>query len=370
MKYNTSVLSMIDALTDSLCTTISTEQILAQSRSSSLLEQIQDSLRLRNLPDKQVHPVSQWILDALFGQALIKKLFSDPMITDMKIFSYNHIRLKCLQSRKDSPLCFSSSRQYLHFTEHLLRRNNLHFSTVNSFLSFCDPHFSPEDFLCYHISSRIVNSSMCPYVHIHRIPKQNRGIPDLTASGMLDAQAASYLTAQAVQGKCILFTGNSRQGQSLLINALLDHIPHSQSALAIQEQDNLFNAAHPEFLFQYTVPKTPSCSSKELIKNSLLTDTDYLILDELNRENALPFWQALTLGCCCWSGLPSRNVDQALDTLTDYLCQEARCPRETVLPSLSRISCVVTLTDTRVTELVEIGDWDPKEQKLEMKRLI
>lgn len=370
MKYGKTLIPLTNSFTNSQTSEFSVGRLLSQRNRLSLLEHIQDSLRLWDFPDKQIRSLSQCVYDALFGQALVKKLFSDPMVTDVKVLSYNHIRVKCLRSRRNSSLSFSDPEQYLHFTEYLLCRNNLHLDTVNTFLSFCDSHFSPEDFLCYHISSRTGDSSLCPYLHIHRIPKKSRGIPELIAAGMLDAQAADYLTAQAAKGGCILFTGNSRQGQNLLINALLDHIPHSHSALAIQEQDNLFNTAHPEFLFQYAAPRTPFCSSRELIENGLLTDTDYLILDELKRENALPFWQALSKGCCCWSALPGHNARQALDTLADYLCLETSCPRETVLPSLSRISCMVTLTDTRVSELVEIGGWDPVKLELEMKQLV
>lgn len=196
---------------------------------------------------------------------------------------------------------------------------------------------------------------------------------DLVASGMLKPQAASYLLEQVRHGKCMLFTGSSRLDKSILMNALIDQIPHSHSALAIQEREELFNTGHPEFMFQHTAPRQSrgqSCSSRELLEYGMLMDADYLILDELKPENVLSFWRAVGQGQSCWSTLPSPDARQALHTLAGYICQETACALETVFPSLQSISCVVGLADNRVTELLEVQGWDPVSRQLRLHSVL
>ncbi len=346
---------------------------LLKKAQADALESIQDTLRLRNIPDRQIRPLSRKLCDCLFGQALLIELLSDPLVSDIKFLAYDKIRLKCLNYRKSAPICFQNPGQYLHFVEYLLSRNGLRLDGPQAYLTFCDSSSSPTDLLCLHISSRRINSVNTPYLHIHRIPKQKKYLKDLVASGMLSAKTADYLSEQVQNGHCILFTGNGQQEQRILLNALIDLIPHSKSALAIQEQEELFSLSHPEIMFQHTVPTSQtqfSYNTGELVENGLLLDSDYFILDELKPENALPFWKAVSQGRHCWTTVPGKNAKQAVKCLADYLCREASCSKEIVLPSLGHISSIVCLNKEKVTELVEIKGWDMDSQKLEFTSIL
>ncbi|MCI8418303.1 MAG: Flp pilus assembly complex ATPase component TadA [Lachnospiraceae bacterium] len=371
MKYEKLIIELMDFFTGSVGEWGEQQQWGKDKEAD--LEIIKDTLRLRNISESRIGSLALWLWDCLFGQALLNQLFSDPMVSDVKILAHDHIRLKCLGDRKDSALCFENPKQYLHFTEYLLCRFGLQMDDPRTLLSFCDSSSHTGELLCYHVSSRRGNSSMTPYLHIHRIFKKKKYIQDLVDSGMLKPQAASYLMDQVRYGSCILFTGSSRLDLSILMNALIDQIPHSHSALAIQEREELFTTAHPEFMFQYTAPrwnKEETCSSQELLEHGMLMDADYLILDELKPENVLSFWRAVCQGQCCWSTLPSVDAREALDTLAGYLCQETDCALETVLPSLQSISCVVSLAENRVTELLEVQGWDPEARQLRLHSVL
>lgn len=351
---------------------ISNPALLKKSLTNTL-EAIQDALRLRSIPDRQIRPLSRKLCDCLFGQALLIELLSDPLVSDIKILSYDKIRLKCLNRRKSASFCFQNPGQYLHFVEYLLSRNGLRLDGPHAYLTFCDSSSSPTDLLCFHITSRRINSVNTPYLHVHRIPKEKKYLKDLIASGMLSEKNADYLLRQVQNGRCILFTGSGRQEQHLLLNALIDLIPHSKSALAIQEQEELFSLSHPEIMFQHTTPTSQtqiSYDTGELMENGLLLDSDYFILDELKPENALPFWRAVSHGCHCWTTVPGKNARQAVECLMDYLCREASCPRETVLPSLGHISSIVCLNRGKVTELVEVQGWDTASQNLKLINIL
>ena len=244
------------------------------------MEAIQDILRLRNVPERQIRPLARKLYDCLFGQMLLTKLLSDPLVSNIKILAHDQ-----------------NPGQYLHFVEYLLIRNDMRPEGPYAYLSFCDADSSPEDLLCFHVSSRRINSVNTPYLHIHRIPKQKKYLRDLIASGMLESQTASYLSAQARYGGCILFTGSGKQEQSTLLNALIDLIPHNRSALAIQEREELFSLSHPEIMFQHTTPTSRVLSSydtRELMENGLLLDSDYFIL----AGKCSPFLEG------CLTGLP------------------------------------------------------------------
>lgn len=340
---------------------------------TDILETIQDILRLRNVPERQIRPLSRKLYDCLFGQALLKELLSDSLVSNIKILAHDQIRLKCLNHRKNAKHCFQNPGQYLHFVEYLLIRNGIQPDGPHGYLNFCDASSSPEDLLCLHISTRRINSVNTPYLHIHRIPKQKKYLKDLIGSGMLESQTAAYLSAQARHGSCILFTGSGKQEQSTLLNALIDLIPHTRSALAIQEREELFSLSHPEIMFQHTTPTSRAISSydtRELMENGLLLDSDYYILDELRQENALPFWKAVSQGCHCWATIQARDTRQALDRLTDYLCRGSSCPRETVLPSLCHISAVICLENGKVTELTEVQGWDSASGTLKLNNIL
>ena len=337
------------------------------------MEAIQDILRLRNVPERQIRPLARKLYDCLFGQMLLTKLLSDPLVSNIKILAHDQIRLKCLNHRKNASICFQNPGQYLHFVEYLLIRNDMRPEGPYAYLSFCDADSSPEDLLCFHVSSRRINSVNTPYLHIHRIPKQKKYLRDLIASGMLESQTASYLSAQARYGGCILFTGSGKQEQSTLLNALIDLIPHNRSALAIQEREELFSLSHPEIMFQHTTPTSRVLSSydtRELMENGLLLDSDYFILDELRQENALPFWRAVSQGCHCWAIIQGQDARQALEHLTDFLYLGSSCPRETILPSLCQISSIVCLEKGKVSELVEIQGWDPVSGSLQLNHIL
>lgn len=336
------------------------------------LENIQDSLRLRSLPDAQTRLMAQRIWDSLVGQALLFHLLEDERVSDIKILAHDQIRLKALGVRKTASFYFQSKNQYLHFIEYLLSKNELQLLDNQSVLSFCDTVSRPEDILCFHISSRRINSVSTPYLHVHRIPKKKKRLKDLVSEGFLTSEAARHLAKEARQGGCLLFTGSDSRRQRILINALLDLIPHDRSALAIQETEELFSLSHPEIMFQHTAPSSrtnAACDTRELMEYGLLLDSDYYILDELTQENALPFWKAASRGCRCWTTLPAPNASQALQQMTDFLCRETLTPREQVLASLRRISCVICLNKNRPAELVLIRGWDDRAKDLELMRL-
>ena len=349
------------------------EQFFTEGYRLMVTEAVEDSLYLRGLPDRKVHPFAKRIYNCLFGQTLLNTLLQDPRVTDIKILTYNQIRLKCMGIRKPSRYYFHGKEQYLQFLEYLLLRNGLHLTNLHSMLSFYDASYRSEDILCFHVSSGRVNNINIPSLHLRRIPKKKKNLQELEQEGMLTPLASSQLREQVLKGSCILLTGPDITGQRTLMNALLDLIPHNRSALAIQESEELFSLSHPEILFQHTAPSSRSrnaCDTGELMEYGRLLDSDYFILDELNQENAFAFWKASAKDCRCWASLPAPDAGQALTKLADYLCQETVTARDTVLDSFRRFSCILCLDQRKLTGMHAVLGWDSPEKQFRFQDLL
>lgn len=349
------------------------ERFLSRDYRATAMEHIADSLYLREVPDSKVHLLAPKLWDCLFGMALLNTLLADPRVSDIKFLAHNRIRLKCMGSRKPSKYYFQSKEQYLHFLEYLLLRNGLKLASTPAMLSFYDAAYRPEDILCFHISSNRITTANVPCLHLHRMPKKKKSLSNLVFEGLLSKTAADCLRSQAHSGGSILFVGKDTDSLRLLMNALLDVIPHNRSVLAIQETEELFSLSHPEMMFQHTTPSSrsqPACETRELIEYGLLLDSDYFIVDELNQENALSFWKAVRKGGRCWTSLPAENAEHALLKLADFLANETRTPKELLLPSFTRFQCVVSLSQKKVLDISAVEGWDKEQETIRLRSIL
>lgn len=304
---------------------------------------------------------------------VIDPLIQDGDVSDIKILSADRIRVKRLGKRMGTEVTFRSSSHYRKFVSHIAAKNKINLSNMNAMQTFTDKDSSPDFRLRFNIATEFVNSTDEPYVHIRKIPKAKKELVDLVAMGTLSGLEAEYLSGAARADAGMLFCGKGASGKTTCMNALLECIPHDKSCLAIQENDELFTYAHPDFMFQHIVENQGEGKIQYgldlLAKNGLLTDLDYFIIGEIKGAEALYFLNAEYTGHRAWASIHANGAKEAFYKLADYIKYASDYGREDILKMLLNIRTIVYMKDFRVAEIVETDGWDEKRKDVRYKEI-
>ncbi len=291
------------------------------------------------------------------GYHVLEPLIKDDEISDIKVLSYNRIRVKRLGRREDSELAFASAQELRQFTEFVAAKNQVSISRTNAMQSFTDKGSSKDFILRFNISQSIINSVDTPYLHIRKIPKKKHSLEDLEELGMLTQKHAEYLRKQIQKGY-ILIAGKGASGKTTLLNALLDEIPRDKSVLVVQENEELFSKVHPDMMFQHVLEQRGESKVryglKELSINALLLDLDYIVIGEIKGGEALYFLNAAFTGHLGLATVHGQSGEAALYKLADYVKYESDYSQDEIKKMLGCISAVCYMRDFKLWTITEV----------------
>lgn len=310
----------------------------------------------------------QLVNKAFFGYYVLDDLINDDSISDIRVMSPDHIRVKRNGKRMTSNLTFRDERDYLQFLEGIAIRNKTTLENYNAVQNFTDTEGNQRFILRFDISMPYVNSTKYPYLIIRKVPRKKYTMKDLMRYQMLDQNTAVYLIDKAKNASGILFTGKGGSGKTSLMNTLLEYIPYDKSALVIQENEELHTDTHPDIMFQKTVTARGkdelNFDLKDLAINGLLADLDYFIIGEIKGGEALYAMNAMITGHKCWASCHGSNPSKAMYKLADYIKYEADYSKEDCLKMLEELDIIVFMKDFKVYEIAEVTGWSDAKKDL------
>ena len=306
----------------------------------------------------------------MFGYDVLTPLINDPLVSDIKCYTYDNVRIKLRGERLEARVGFRSKDHYNAFVSHLARQNNTSINSGEAIVHFSDTTSFKNVRLRLNISTEYVNSNNSPCVHIRKENTQKYTTDELIREKMFSPRTAAYLINAAQNDGGIVFTGKGSAGKTTVMNWLIDYIPRDKSGICIQESDELFSDVHPDILFQriadiktrqFTHDKQAVMESydlKNLSVNALLTDVDYFIIGEIKGAEARYFLNAAYTGNRCWASVHSPSSQDALEKIADYATYESAYTRDELLKMLTSLKTVVFLKDFRVREISRVAGWD------------
>lgn len=345
-------------------TGIKLEEQLAGNDSEKLIAEMNSYIaRMYRISEEKIKRFDAYIENYIFAFHVLTDLMAAKDISDIKVLSWDNVRIKQLGKRKSTNVKFWSPEDYRGSVEMFAVKNGINLGNVNAIQTFTDKKSSDDFIYRFNISTGAINSTGEPYLHIRKIAKDKKTIEDLIDLRMLDVAMAEYLDRRRDEGYVII-CGKNGSGKTHLLNALLDEIPGGESVLVVQENEELFSHVHPDMMFQHIAvrrgDKKINYSLKELVINGLLTDIDHIVIGEIKGEEALHFITAALTGCHGMTTIHSIDAKGALDKLADYCKWGSDYTREEILKLLSCVKTIVYVDDFEICEIVENHGWDEK----------
>lgn len=345
-------------------TGIKLEEQLAGNDSEKLIAEMNSYIaRMYRISEEKIKRFDAYIENYIFAFHVLTDLMAAKDISDIKVLSWDNVRIKQLGKRKSTNVKFWSPEDYRGSVEMFAVKNGINLGNVNAIQTFTDKKSSDDFIYRFNISTGAINSTGEPYLHIRKIAKDKKTIEDLIDLRMLDVAMAEYLDRRREEGYVII-CGKNGSGKTHLLNALLDEIPEGESVLVVQENEELFSHVHPDMMFQHIAvrrgDKKINYSLKELVINGLLTDIDHIVIGEIKGEEALHFITAALTGCHGMTTIHSIDAKGALDKLADYCKWGSDYTREEILKLLSCVKTIVYVDDFEICEIVENHGWDEK----------
>ncbi|MDU4325589.1 MAG: ATPase, T2SS/T4P/T4SS family [Clostridium celatum] len=345
-----------------------------QKSKESLNNELKTFLQGNEVSEETLQKVQTEFDKYIWGYGKLDDLINNnDDVSDIKILSYDNIRIKKLGKRMTSDVKFSSKDEVRRFVEFVAIKNGSTLAEINALQKFTDKTTSEKFILRINIATEYVNSIETPYLHIRKIAKNKLDMKKLIELGFCTEEEAEYLLNAVKKGLSIIFTGKGGSGKTTLMNALLDEIPHDKSGLVIQEAEELFSNTHPDMMFQ-TVRYSKGESKiqytlKDLAINGLLTDLDCFVIGEIKGEEALYFLNASYTGHICWGGVHGNNSKEALNKLADYMKYASDYSKDELLSMLKDIDLVIFMKNFGIREMSEISGYDEINKKVQYNKI-
>lgn len=316
----------------------------------------------------------------LWGYYVLDELVNDVDVSDIRVLGWNYIRYKKFGKRFRYSGGFIDENDYLQYVNLLAVRNKKSLNDANAICYFTD-HTNEKFILRFNICTSFVSSNKVPILTIRKIPKKKYSLEDLMNKGMLDQRMADYLVEKARCASGILFTGKGASGKTTLLNTLLEYIDENESAVVIQESDELFISRKSDeeqnqipardIAFLHTVSFSGEgrieYSMPELTRNGLRMDLDYFIIGEIKGDEAEGFSMASYTGHKCWATVHGMNSHEGINKLADYVKQSTGYGFDDCLKKLIGMEVVVFMKEFRVCEITEISGYDEMTKDLKKK---
>lgn len=324
----------------------------------------------KGLNDKEAEELTDRFIKSIEGYQILEELINDESISDIKVLSFNNIRVKRNGKRESTNIKFKDNDDYKKFIKVVAATNEINLSRINAMQTFLDKDSNDKFRLRFNISTEYINSNDLPLLQIRKIPKKKYTKEQLIELGLFTNEQNDYLIKKLEEGNLILFTGKGASGKTTMINYLIDQISHQKSGLAIQENDELFSDTHPEMIFQHVVTNKGEGKIQYLLKdlavNGLLIDLDWFIIGEIKGGEAMYLMVAANTGHQCMASVHGNSAIEAMDKLIDYMTWESRYSKEELCSMFKHMDITIGYCkDFKLAEITNIKGYD--EEKKEFK---
>ena len=324
----------------------------------------------KGLNDKEAEELTDRFIKSIEGYQILEELINDESISDIKVLSFNNIRVKRNGKRESTNIKFKDNDDYKKFIKVVAATNEINLSRINAMQTFLDKDSNDKFRLRFNISTEYINSNDLPLLQIRKIPKKKYTKEQLIELGLFTNEQNDYLIKKLEEGNLILFTGKGASGKTTMMNYLIDQISHQKSGLAIQENDELFSDTHPEMIFQHVVTNKGEGKIQYLLKdlavNGLLIDLDWFIIGEIKGGEAMYLMVAANTGHQCMASVHGNSAIEAMDKLIDYMTWESRYSKEELCSMFKHMDITIGYCkDFKLAEITNIKGYD--EEKKEFK---
>ena len=324
----------------------------------------------KGLNDKEAEELTDRFIKSIEGYQILEELINDESISDIKVLSFNNIRVKRNGKRESTNIKFKDNDDYKKFIKVVAATNEINLSRINAMQTFLDKDSNDKFRLRFNISTEYINSNDLPLLQIRKIPKKKYTKEQLIELGLFTNEQNDYLIKKLEEGNLILFTGKGASGKTTMMNYLIDQISHQKSGLAIQENDELFSNTHPEMIFQHVVTNKGEGKIQYLLKdlavNGLLIDLDWFIIGEIKGGEAMYLMVAANTGHQCMASVHGNSAIEAMDKLIDYMTWESRYSKEELCSMFKHMDITIGYCkDFKLAEITNIKGYD--EEKKEFK---
>lgn len=308
----------------------------------------------------------------IFGYSRLSGLIDDKTVSDIRVVSYDNIRVKRKGQRQAADTAFASAKEYRQFIDYIATRNQVNISNLNAIQRFTDNESHPDFILRFTVSMPLVNTYDEPYLCIRKIPKAFPQIRDLIDQDMLDRKTAELLIRRFREGSTLICGGNS-SGKTTLLNALKETLPDDCAVLVAQQADELTTMSHPDMMFLHSLPgageQQISYDLEHISIAGLTMDVDFFIIGEVKGSEAVYLLNAAYTGQICAATIHAPSADKATDKLVDYCLGKSRYSRDELMKMLDCFKTVVFMEHYRVKEIYECKGWSEKDRRLEYERV-
>lgn len=309
--------------------------------------------------------------DCVFGYYVLTPLINEKTISDIKVLAWNHITVKANGDRYLTDLSFFSEEDYNRWYERILRIHRLHRGEEDS-LQHCTDRKGVNDFyLRIDTQHTYITSTEANNIHIRKIPKHKLSWDYLKENKMLDDDMIEYLKDRITNGYGFLISGRGGSGKSTLLNNMIDLIPFNESILVSQESDELYSDIHPQIQFEHTMEvrkngNLTEFSLEDELRLGLLQDIDNFIIGEIKGGEALyVFTTAMSTGARFFGTIHSNDARGSVRRLAHCARYISDYSMETLEEMLTSTPfCLIHMSRFSIDEILEIEDWNYKEQRL------
>lgn len=308
----------------------------------------------------------------IFGYSRLSPLIDDPEVSDIRIVSYDNIRIKRRGKRMDAGISFLSEKEYRQFVDYVATKNQVNISNLNAIQRFTDSDSHPDFILRFTVSMPLVNTYSEPYLCIRKVPRDFPEMQELIRRGMLDRELAELLIRRFRSGSTLICGGNS-SGKTTLLNALKETLPDDVAILVTQQADELTTKRHPDMMFLHSLPGSGESQISYDLKNisiaGLTMDVDFFIIGEVKGDEALYLLNAAYTGQLCAATLHAPSADRAVDKLVDYAMYCSRYSREELMKMMECFTTLVFMEKYRVKQIFENRGWNRETREMTYERL-
>ena len=308
----------------------------------------------------------------IFGYSRLSALIDDKTVSDIRVVSYDNIRIKRRGQRMSADVAFASPREYRQFIDYIATRNQVNISNLNAIQRFTDNESHPDYILRFTLSMPLVNTYSEPYLCIRKVPKIFPQVKELIEQEMMDRETAELLIRRFRQGSTLICGGNS-SGKTTLLNALKETLPDDVAVLVAQQADELTTMYHPDMMFLHSLPGTGeqqvSYDLEHISIAGLTMDVDFFIIGEVKGAEALYLLNAAYTGQLCAATIHAPSADRAPDKLVDYAMYTSRYSRDELMKMMDCFQTLIFMEHFRVKEIFECKGWDPKGRSLIYERI-